>query len=272
MTAGRYTDFHNHLMPAVDDGARDASAAEAALDAFRRAGAGQVIATPHLDGSLTRQPGCLAARMAELDAGWGALCGAVAADAQRHASPMRVERGAEVMLDIPDPDLSDPRTRLAGTRFALVEFARLRLPPVNAASAIAFIRRSGWLPVVAHPERYRNLESMDELEALRAAGAFFQVNAGSLLGEYGSTAQRHVMAVLRAGMASYACSDYHATGEPATARAVSLLAEAGFGEQADLLFAVNPGRLLRGDLPLPVPPVARRAASAASWWKRLLGG
>lgn len=270
MTVSGYTDFHNHLIPGVDDGARDAEFSAGALDAFRRAGVRQVIVTPHFDGSLTHQPDRLAARLAELDAGWAALRRVVDADAERHGSPMRVERGAEVMLDVPDPDLSDARIRLAGTAFALVEFPGLQLPAANAAMAIEFVRRGGWRPVVAHPERYRNLDSVAGLAPLQAAGAVFQVNAGSLLAEYGSTAQRRVVEILSAGLASYACSDYHARGEPATDRAARLLAASGFGEQAELLFAVNPDRLLRGEPPLPVPPVAARAASVP-WWKRLLG-
>lgn len=270
MTVSGYTDFHNHLIPGVDDGARDAEFSAGALDAFRRAGVRQLIATPHFDGSLTHRADRCAARLAELDAGWATLRRVVDEDAERHGSALRVERGSEVMLDVPDPDLSDARIRLAGTPFVLVEFPGLRLPAVNAAMAIDFVRRAGWRPVVAHPERYRNVESVAELAPLQAAGAVFQVNAGSLLGEYGSTAQRRIAEILAAGLASYACSDYHVRGEPATDRAARLLAEAGFGEQAELLFADNPGRLLRGEPPLPVPPVAARASSVP-WWKRLLG-
>lgn len=273
MTVPGYTDFHNHLMPGVDDGARDAGFSAGALDAFRRAGVRQVVVTPHFDGSLTHQPERVAARLAELDAGWAELRRVVDEDAGRHELPMRVERGAEVMLDVPDPTLSDARVRLAGTDFVLVEFPGLQLPAVNAAMAIEFVRRAGWRPVVAHPERYRNLESVAELAVLQAAGAVFQVNAGSLLGEYGSTAQRRVMEILAAGLASYACSDYHARGEPATSRAARVLAESGFTEQAELLLAVNPDRLLRGEPPLPVAPVAPAATRSATapWWKRLLG-
>jgi protein-tyrosine phosphatase len=269
MTVAGYTDFHNHLIPGVDDGARDVEFSAGALDAFRRSGVRQMVVTPHFDGSLTHQADRFAARLAELDAGWAALRRVVDEDAGRHGSPLRVERGAEVMLDVPDPDLSDGRIRLAGTTFVLVEFPGLQLPAVNAAMAIDFLRRGGWRPVVAHPERYRNLESVADLAPLQAAGAAFQVNAGSLLGEYGSTAQRRVAEILGAGLASYACSDYHARGEPATDRAARLLAQSGFAEQAELLFSVNPDRLLRGEPPLPVPPVAARAATP--WWKRLLG-
>ena len=48
---------------------------------------------------------------------------------------LRLERGAEVALDTPAPDLSDPRVRLAGTPFTLVEFPFMTIPP-NAAHAL----------------------------------------------------------------------------------------------------------------------------------------
>lgn len=269
--AGFFTDFHNHLIPGVDDGARDAEFSAGALAAFRRAGVRQVVVTPHFDGSLTQQPERLQQRLAELDAGWQVLRGVVDADAAQFGSAMRVERGAEVMLDVPDPDLSDARIRLAGTAFVLVEFPMLQLPPANAAMAIGLIRRGGWVPIVAHPERYRNLDSLAPLGEFLAAGALLQVNAGSLIGDYGSKAQERAREILGNGLASFVCSDYHARGEPHNAAFARLLGDAGFGEQANLLLSVNPGRMLDGQMPLPVPPMATARPTGAPWWKRLLG-
>ncbi len=263
-----YTDFHNHLIPGVDDGARDAEFSAGALGAFRHEGVRQVITTPHFDGALTHQPERLATRLAELDAGWEVLRGVVAADAERHGSAMRVERGVEVMLNVPDPDLTDARLRLAGTHFVLVEFPMLQLPPVNAAVAVGLIRKAGWIPVVAHPERYRNLESLMPLRQFLAAGALLQVNAGSLFGDYGSTAQKWAMEIFANGLASYVCSDYHARGEPGVARFARALADAGFANQATLLLSVNSARLLAGEAPQPVPPMVS-AAHHVPWWKRL---
>lgn len=266
-----YTCFHSHLVPGVDDGARDEAYSAGALAAFRREGVGQVITTPHFDGSLTHNVERLAMRLAELDAGWDKLRVVVDADTQQFGTPMRVERGVEVMLDVPDPVLADARLRLAGTRFVLVEYPMLNLPPVNAAVALGYIRRAGWIPVVAHPERYRNLESLDPLREFLAAGAYLQVNAGSLFGDYGSTAQARAQEVLGHGLASYVCSDYHARGEPGIARFARALAESGFGEQVQLLIGENPGRLLRDEAPLGVSPMATVRRTAGPWWRRLFG-
>ena len=265
-----YTDFHNHLIPGVDDGAQDAEFSAGALGAFRREGVLRLITTPHFDGALTQQPERLAARMAELDAGWDVLCGLVSADAELNGSPLRVERGVELMLNVPDPDCSDARVRLAGTHFVLVEFQGLQLPPVNAAMAMGFIRKAGWIPVLAHPERYRNLESLAPLWEFLTAGALLQVNAGSLFGDYGSTAQSRAQEILAHGLASYVCSDYHARGEPGSARFARALGEAGFAEQAELLLGENPGRLLADEAPLPVPPVTTQPHHVP-WWRKMLG-
>jgi protein-tyrosine phosphatase len=267
------TCFHNHLIPGVDDGSRDAAFSAGALAAYRREGVQQIITTPHFMGSLTHQPAALAARLAELDAGWEVLRGVVAEDEKTAGSPMRVERGAEVMLDVPDPVVDDARIRLAGTNYVLVEYPAMQLPPVNAAMPMTMMRGAGWIPVLAHPERYRNLESLAPLAELLTAGALLQVNAGSLLGDYGSKAQTRAQEILAHGLASFVCSDYHARGEPGLARFRETVSAAGFSEQAELLLSVNTGRILTGEPIERVPPmVAPRAPQGESpWWKRLIG-
>ena len=143
-------DLHNHLIPGVDDGAADAAEARAGVEAMAAQGVLRLVCTPHVNGSLTRDPAALAARLAELDGGWEALREAV-----RGGPAVELARGAEVMLDTPEPDLSDPRLRLAGTRYVLVEFPYMNVPP-NGQNALFDLAMRGWKPVLAHPERYVN--------------------------------------------------------------------------------------------------------------------
>ncbi len=259
-------------MPGVDDGAQTPSDAALALDHFRAEGVRQIITTPHFTGSLTHDAARLEERLAELDAGWSALESVVTEDAARHGSAMRMERGVEVMLDVPNPDLSDSRLRLAGTVFALVEFPSLRFPPLNAEYAVTALRHSGWTAIIAHPERYRNLdEQLSTLAKFRAAGGLLQVNAGSLFGDYGRTAAEYAQAILARGWADYVSSDYHARGEPGVRRFVTALVAAGLSEHAELLATVNPARLLAGEPPLPVPPIeTSQTEQARPLWARLL--
>jgi protein-tyrosine phosphatase len=268
MTAGPATDFHSHLVPGVDDGAADLAGARAAVAAMARDGVATAITTPHFDGSLTLAPSMAEQRLAQLDAGFDALMsdGAVA------ACGVRLMRGVELMLDVPDPDVSDPRLRLNGGRFVLVEYPGLQLPLSHADYAVRALRDKGWQPVLAHPERYRNVDdSLEQLLALRFAGAYFQVNAGSLVGYHGDEPRRRAAALLARGWVEYGSSDYHGRGTPAVSAARAVLSARGASEQADLLFCENPARLVRDESPHAVHAVGLETKEPRPWWARLFG-
>ncbi|HEY5491096.1 MAG TPA: CpsB/CapC family capsule biosynthesis tyrosine phosphatase [Gemmatimonadaceae bacterium] len=262
------TDFHSHLVPGVDDGAADIAESRAAIAAMARDGVTTAIVTPHFDGSLTLVPEMAQDRLAQLDVGFARLT----ADAEVAASGVRVLRGVELMLDVPDPDVSDERLRLAGGRFVLVEYPGLQLPLVHADYAVRALRQNGWQPVVAHPERYRNVdESLEQLLPLRYAGAYFQVNAGSLIGLHGEGPARRAAALLARGWVEYGSSDFHGRGAPAVSAARAALTVRGGAAQAEALFCGNPARLLRGEPPLTVEPLGGGARKGRPWWARLLG-
>ncbi len=254
-------DFHNHLMPGVDDGAADPAQALEGLGVMWADGVRAAVATPHFRGSLTRNPQAFAARMAELDAAWSTL----RALAEEHFPALRLERGAEISLDAPEMDLSDPRVRLGGSPFALIEFSNFSVPP-RSANAFFQLKRAGVTPILAHPERYPGMLGSAELvDEWRSIGCRLQVNAGSVLGRYGDTACQVALALLARGEVSYLCSDYHSRGRLALRQAHDRLVEMGGAEQAELLTVENPSRMLAGEPPLPVPPLQARRR----WWSSL---
>jgi protein-tyrosine phosphatase len=261
----RIVDFHSHLMPGVDDGSRTVEQSIQSLAAMAAQGITTCITTPHFDASLTHAPAALAERLGQFDLAWAELTAAVA---QTPGLP-ELKRGTEVMLDEPEVDLSDARIRLAGGRFILCEFPGLRLPP-NAEWGVSNLIAQGWQPIIAHPERYRNLDpQLTMLARMRDAGAVFQVNAGSLLGQHGEPAMRTAQRILAFGWAEYFSSDYHARGVPATQKVVELLHSEGAQAQATRLTEENPARMLAGEMPLPVAP-HEAPKNDATWLQRLL--
>ena len=255
-------DFHNHLIPGVDDGSSDAEQSRAGLATFHAQGVRRVVCTPHVAGEITRVPELLAARLEELDEGWQAMQGVAAEFAD-----MEVLRGAEVMLDTPEPNLSDPRLRLGGTQFVLVEFPFMSVPP-NGPKALFELKMRGWSPILAHPERYGNASSrLEDAEEWRRVGAGLQVNCGSLLGKYGEPAHSLAWKLMERGWVDYLSSDYHARGTSPVEECRRELERRGAGEQAVLLMETNPARLLAGKAPLPVPPLER----PRPLWRRLFG-
>lgn len=247
------TDFHNHVIPGVDDGASNAEESRQALAAFVAEGVRRLIATPHLAGSKTLHPEELTRRLDELDEGWARLQ-PIAAEFPE----LRVQRAAEVMLDVPEPDLSDPRLRLAGGRFVLVEFPYMRVP-LHSPRAVAAIRAQGWVPIVAHPERYQGLDAeLRIVDAWRHEGALCQLNGPSLLGRYGKDAQRAAFSLLARGLVDYLSSDFHARGRPLVSDYCALLERLGAEPQLQLLLETNPARMADGEMPLSVEPFRPR--------------
>ncbi|CAA9321988.1 MAG: hypothetical protein AVDCRST_MAG89-1687 [uncultured Gemmatimonadetes bacterium] len=256
-------DFHSHLMPAVDDGAATLDESRQALARMRDAGVTALVTTPHFHASATEHPGRLAQGMEALDRGWRELSELAAAE----FPALRVERGVELMLDSPRPVLDDPRLRLAGTRFVLVEFPFQGVPP-GAARVLFDLKVAGWLPIVAHPERYPQVgQDLAGPEEWRRVGAALQVNWGSLAGRYGPGPQRIAWALLNRGWADYLSSDYHARGRLGVGSAREMLLARGGQEQLRMLSEENPARMLAGEPPLEVPSLPDRPG----FWRRLMG-
>lgn len=246
-----FADIHSHLVPDVDDGARDLADTLQAVERMTQSGIRKIITTPHLDGSLTLDPEALEERLGEVTVAFDA-----AASAVRDAYPeVEFLRGHEVMMDVPDVDFSDPRLRLNGTRFVLVEWPRLHLPP-GTTKVLRRIREGGHVPVVAHPERYVGID-LELAARWRDAGALLQLNHGSLDGRYGGEARSMALRLLRRGWADYLGSDYHARPDRKlyVDEARDRLEELGAGEAFVTLSLTNPARILRDELPIPVPPL-----------------
>lgn len=258
-------DLHSHLVPDVDDGARGVDGARGAVSRMVEAGVQRIVTTPHFDASLVRDPERFEARMDEMDRGFTALLEAVAED---HPD-LALGRGHEVMLDDPFPDLSDPRLRLGGTRFVLVEWPRLRIPP-STPEAIARIREQGWVPLIAHPERYEAIgRNFGLVSAWRRAGACLQMNHGSLLGRYGDEARTVARRLLEGGWVDVLSSDFHARPHLPTfvPEIREWFAERELTEAFEILTEVNPARILSDEHPDAVPSVTLERGL----WDRITG-
>jgi protein-tyrosine phosphatase len=235
----------------VDDGAPDTESALETLRSLYIDGVKTVTATPHLNASDSD-----GSRRANVEAAWPRLV----RRAQTALPNLKLCRGFEIQLDSPDPDLSDPALRLAGSRFALVEFRAFTIP-VQSARALSRIAEAGYVPVLAHPERYSGYHTGFEIVSeWRAAGALLQVNGGSLLGEYGNGVRLIAQRFLAEGLIDLIASDNHARpGRNLSLRQVwDYLVARGLEEQARLLLSSNPNRILEDQMPQRVAAAGDR--------------
>ena len=248
-----FADLHSHVVPGVDDGSRSLADSLEGIGRMWEMGVRRMVTTPHLDGSLTRDRGALELRLSAVDEAFRTLH---AAAAERFPE-LELGRGHEVMLDIPDPDLSDPRMHLGETSFVLIEWPRLMVPPATKET-VARLRNGGVTPVIAHPERYRGItQRLGLAEVWRKEGAVLQVNYGSLLGRFGAEARSVAFRLLERGWVDCLSSDFH--GRPHLEvfldRGAELFARRDAMEVFELLAATNTNRITDGKLPLEVPPI-----------------
>jgi protein-tyrosine phosphatase len=119
---------------------------------------------------------------------------------------------------------SDPAELvLEGTRAVLVEFPGFWLdlddPIAVVSEAAGLVEEAGLVPVLAHPERCRPVAADPEsVRPLAERGWLLCLNAPSLIGGHGTTAERTGWALLDAGLVAVAASDAHSRMRPPALR------------------------------------------------------
>ena len=248
------TDIHNHLVPAVDDGAQSMDESIRHLRILFAEGVTQLSVSPHLFGWLTEEAGALADRLDRLEDAFAELeevC-------SRRTDVPRLFFGQEILC--PTPEIAkqvfqEKRAGYRGTDYALVEFG-FDLP-TDTVGVIRAVLASGRRIIISHPERYRRVRSnvhVDELRSWHEAGALLQVNAGSLLGDYGFAIEQLAWQLVTDGIAHVIATDHHADSRVVSPRsAYQAIVERGGAETARVLLSENTSRVLRNEKLLEVP-------------------
>lgn len=252
-------DIHSHALPGVDDGAANLEVALEMLRAAAAEGTTAVVLTPHVRSEDGPERDSLHREV------FDSFLEAVA-DA---GIEVGLHLGAEIAFRFGLAEVAAwPSVGLAGTRFVLVDLAAGPLSP-GLEQGFFELRSSGRRPILAHPERQRELaRSPERLGRLHEQEVLIQLDAGSLTGRFGRRARAAAEDFLARGWVDYVASDGHdlerrPMGLASTRQQLLDLAGA---DEVERLMHENPQRLLRGEEPLP-----GRRPVASAWWKRLLG-
>jgi len=199
-------DLHAHVLPGVDDGARDLAESLAMLRVAVAQGTRAICATPHAHGPDYDVPADRA------DAAFAALLDAVRAE----GLAIEVTLAAENWYRPDLPALARAgrlrgyaATRAPAPRRVLVEFPPTHVPP-EAGEVFFQLRLEGFTPVIAHPERNPSFWARpSDAVALREQGALLQVTAGSLTGLFRRESFVCAQALAKAGAIDLLASDCH---------------------------------------------------------------
>ena len=93
--------------------------------------------------------------------------------------------------------------------FVLVEMSYIN-PPIQLYSILFDLQVAGYIPVLAHPERYLFYhKKFNEYKKLKEAGCLFQLNLLAVVGYYGYNITKAAEKLLQKGMYDYVGSDVH---------------------------------------------------------------
>ncbi len=234
-------DLHSHFLPAVDDGARNIEMTREMLAQAASAGITRLLATPHVNEHTTPAVEQRIRETFEL----------VKHEIDTLGYELRIDLAAEIRFDPAMLNWIDHDWIFIGSdrKYAIVELPIQGLP-VNIREHLFNLRMKQITPIIAHPER--NIVFQNQKEKLFGQidpDTIIQVNAGSIVGQFGPGARQLAFALLRRQSVHLICSDAH---EPKH-RNYGILKKAceeierEFGaEPADLLFRKNPERILEG--------------------------
>jgi len=237
-------DLHCHLLPGIDDGPETLTAA---LEMARIAvanGIEEAHVTPHL------HPGRWENDLAIIGPAVDAYRAALAAA----GIPLALGYAAEVRFDYEIlPMIEAGRVPYLGTldgfRVLLLEFPHSHLP-VGADKFVAWLLARNIRPLIAHPERNKDLmRDPDKLAPLVAQGCLLQLTADAVAGGFGPLCAQRAREFLERGWVSVIASDAHDTAErpPRIAPGRDAAAQIVGEEEALRLTKGTPLRIVRGD-------------------------
>lgn len=195
-----HIDIHSHLLPGIDDGARTFEDTLQLVRSLQGFGISEFVTTPHIMQYVWDNT-----REAILSK---ATTTVVALQTESITVPFRA--AAEYLMDDSFERLFKANDLLTlKDNLVLVEMSYIN-PPMQLYSILFELQVAGYIPVLAHPERYLFYQTnFNEYVKLKNAGCLFQLNLLSVVGYYGDDVAKVAAQLLKKGMYTFVGSDVH---------------------------------------------------------------
>lgn len=195
-----YVDIHSHLLWGIDDGARTFKDTLRLTKALQSFGISQLITTPHIiEHVWDNNPDLIKAKKAETEI-----------ELKKNQINIPLRAAAEYMMDDHFVQLfQNGKLLTLKDNYVLVEMSYIN-PPIQLYSILFDLQVAGYIPVLAHPERYLFYHhDFEEYLKLKKAGCRFQLNLLSVVGYYGDGIAKIAEKLLQKGMYDFVGSDVH---------------------------------------------------------------
>ncbi|MGB6065119.1 MAG: CpsB/CapC family capsule biosynthesis tyrosine phosphatase [Desulfomonilaceae bacterium] len=254
-------DTHNHLLPGIDDGARDMeetlSMCRVALDD----GIGVIAATPHsFDGKFRNDVDSIKSLVLKLNARLSS------ADLD-----LRIVPGMEVRIvaDLVELVADGKILPLNEGKYILLEFHPSQLP-AGFENLARHLASSGFGLILGHPEKNSVIQGAPEylfhlLNKFKPWDILIQVSADALTGEHGFRAARTAKTLFRHNLVHIIATDAHSSDKraPRLSEAVEVASSLIGRESALKMVHEIPKAVLEGGA-FPEPQVPK---NPRRWWR-----
>lgn len=195
-----YLDIHSHILPGIDDGAKNLKDSQFLMESMISLGFKKCITSPHTMANvynntietITNSKKKIETALPDL------------------AQKLDLKAASEYFIDenFIENFKSNPLLTLKDN-YVLVEMSFMN-PPIQLHEYLFELQLAGYQPILAHPERYSFYHSnFKEYEKLKKMGLKFQINLLSSVGYYGLEVAKTSDKLLKQGFIDFVGSDIH---------------------------------------------------------------
>ena len=190
-----FVDIHSHILPGIDDGAKDIEDSLELISKMKEMGFSKIYGTPHI------YPGLYNNNKKTIKLTFEKLL-------KKTKNNYQIDYACEYMINHSLIEKSEKKKLITlKDQYVLVEMSFSS--KFNMMNEVFFkMRINNYKPIIAHPERYLYLKNRD-LFKLKNMGCFFQLNLLSLVGYYGNHVLARSKNLLRNNLIDFTGSDIH---------------------------------------------------------------
>ena len=195
-------DMHNHILYGIDDGCKTIEESIETIKNMKKIGFNNIVLTPHyIEDSLFKANNNLKLERLEI----------LKEELLKNNIDVNLFLGNEIFINesINELIINKEIRSINNTRYILIELP-FNNQILNLDDYLYELKLKGYKIIIAHPERYTYFkDNYEEARKLYDSGVLFQVNYGSIIGQYGSSSLKLVKKLLKDDMVDFISTDIH---------------------------------------------------------------
>ena len=195
-------DIHSHIINEIDDGSKSIDMTINMLKKSEQSGTTDIIATPHfMRGRFEVEYKDVVKKVEELKK-----------IVKENNIDINIYAGQEVYYSRKLIEYYNDKIigTINNTKYMLIEFPMLDFNIDEIIDTIYELQIRGIVPIIAHPERYKQfIKKPSMINSLIKEGMLFQMNTGSIVGDFGKDVKKTAAKYLEHNVYSFIGSDAH---------------------------------------------------------------